>query len=249
MQIQSNLASTIAMAFDECVENPAEYSYAKHSIERTYRWLCQCIEEHDRLNALDTTINKKQMLFAINQGCTYNDLRIEHMKQIAPLNCDGYAIGGLAVGEATEVMYSVLDAVLPFAPDDKPRYLMGVGTPLNILEGVYRGIDFFDCVMPTRNARHGTIFTHDGTYHILNKRFETDDRPLEEGCQCPACSDHTRAYIHHLFKADEMLGMRLAVMHNLYFYNKLVEEIREAILNGDFPSFYDEYKQRLGNKI
>ena len=249
MRIQSNLASTIAMAFDECVENPAEYSYAKKSIERTYRWLNRCLEEHRRLCELSDTINKKQLLFAINQGCTYNDLRVEHMKMIAPLNCDGYAIGGLAVGEPTEVMYSVLDAVLPYAPDLKPRYLMGVGTPLNILEGVYRGVDFFDCVMPSRNARHGTIFTHNGSFHILNKRFELDESPLEEGCQCPACKNHTKAYIHHLFKAGETLAMRLAVQHNLYFYNKLVEEIRESILNGTFNSFYDEYRQRLGNKI
>lgn len=249
MQIQSNLASTIAMAFDECVENPAEYSYAKMSVERTSRWLERCMKEHERLNSLDDTINKNQLLFAINQGCTYSDLRINHMKQIASLDADGYAIGGLAVGEPAEVMYRVIEDVMPFAPDDKPRYLMGVGTPVNILEGVYRGIDFFDCVMPTRNARHGTIFTWDGKYHILNQRFELDERPLDEHCDCPACKNHTRAYIHHLFKAGETLGLRLAVEHNLYFYNSLIERIREEIINGTYESFYSEYREILDRKI
>lgn len=249
MRIQSNLASTIAMAFDECVENPAEYSYAKASTERTYRWLNACVEEHARLNALDDTINKNQLLFAINQGCTYNDLRVDHMKKIAALDCDGYAIGGLAVGESAEEMYGVLDAVLPFAPDNKPRYLMGVGTPVNILEAVYRGVDFFDCVMPARDARHGTVFTWEGTYHILNKRFELDERPLDEHCDCPTCKNHTRAYIHHLFKANEMLAMRLAVSHNLYFYNTLTERIRENIINGTYRSFYEQYREILSNKV
>ncbi len=249
MQIQSNLASTIAMAFDECVENPAEYSYAKHAVERTYRWYNICAEEHARLNSLDDTINKKQLLFAINQGCTYSDLRIMNMKQLAALDADGYAIGGLAVGETAEEMYRVLDDVMPYAPENKPRYLMGVGTPVNILEGVWRGVDFFDCVMPTRNARHGTIFTHEGTYHILNKRFELDSRPLDEKCDCPTCRNHTRAYVHHLMKADEMLGLRLAVMHNLYFYNSLIERIREEIINGTYESFYLEQRQILGNRI
>ncbi len=249
MRIQSNLASTIAMAFDECVENPCEYSYAKQSVERTYRWYNRCVKEHDRLNALDDTINKKQLLFAINQGCTFSDLRIDHMKRIAALDADGYAIGGLAVGEPAEVMYRVLDDVMPYAPENKPRYLMGVGTPVNLLEGVYRGVDFFDCVMPSRNARHGTIFTWSGTYHILNKRFELDQAPLDPLCDCPACRNHTRAYVHHLFKANEMLGLRLAVQHNLYFYNSLIERIREEILKGTYESFYREYREILGNKI
>ena len=249
MRIQSNLASTIAMAFDECVENPCEHSYAKESVERTYRWYERCVIEHERLNMLDDTINKKQLLFAINQGCTFSDLRIDHMKRIAALDADGYAIGGLAVGEPAEVMYRVLDDVMPYAPDNKPRYLMGVGTPVNLLEGVYRGIDFFDCVMPSRNARHGTIFTWGGTFHILNKRFELDQAPLDTACDCPACRNHTRAYVHHLFKANEMLGLRLAVQHNLYFYNSLIERIREEILKGTYESFYREYREILGNKI
>ena len=249
MRIQSNLASTIAMAFDECVENPCEYSYAREAMERTCRWYERCVVEHERLNGLDDTINKKQLLFAINQGCTFSDLRIEHMKRLAKQDADGYAIGGLAVGEPAEVMYRVLDDVMPFAPDNKPRYLMGVGTPVNILEGVYRGVDFFDCVMPARNARHGTIFTWKGTYHILNKRFELDDTPLDEACDCPACRNHSKAYVHHLFKANEMLGLRLAVQHNLYFYNSLIERIREEILKGTYESFYREYREILGNKV
>ena len=234
MQIQSNLASTIAMAFDECIENPSPYDYVKQSSERTIRWLERCKKEMDRLNALPDTINKQQMLFGINQGGTYADIRIENMKKIAKLDLDGYAIGGLAVGESNEEMYRIIDAVEPYMPKDKPRYLMGVGTPLNIIEGVARGVDFFDCVMPSRNARHSHLFTHDGIMNLLNKKYETDECPIEEGCSCPACKNYSRAYIRHLFKAGEMLGMRLCVLHNLYFYNHLMEEIRENLDNGTF---------------
>ena len=237
MQIQSHLASTIAMAFDECVENPAEHSYSKASCDRTVRWLERCIAEQKRLNGLEETINKHQMLFGINQGGTYDDLRIEHMQAIAELDLPGYAIGGLAVGESTEVMYHILDVVLPHAPEHKPRYLMGVGTPSNIIEGVARGIDFFDCVMPTRNARHGHLFTHNGILNIMNAKYQTDDRPIEEGCQCPACRHYSRAYIRHLLKAKEMLGMRLCVLHNLYFYNHMMEEIRDALDAGNFAAY------------
>ena len=248
MQIQSNLASTIAMAFDECVENPAEYAYSKQSCERTTRWLKRCIAEQERLNALEHTINKKQMLFGINQGCTYDDLRIEHMKQIRELPLDGFAIGGLAVGEPTEVMYHVIEQVIPYMPTDKPRYLMGVGTPCNIVEAVYRGVDFFDCVMPSRNARHGYLFTWDGTMNILNQKFAADPRPISDKCGCPACRMHSRGYIRHLLKAQEMLGMRLAVLHNLYFYNDLMAKIREALDAGLYEQFYRRYHTLLGQR-
>lgn len=249
MQIQSHLASTIAMAFDECVENPAEHSYSKASCERTTRWLERCIAEQKRLNSLEDTINKDQMLFGINQGCTYDDLRIEHMKAIRELDyCSGYAIGGLAVGEPTEVMYHVIEQVEPFMPKDKPRYLMGVGTPQNIIEAVYRGVDFFDCVMPSRNARHGTLFTWSGIIHIANKRYELDSRPVDSQCDCPCCRNFSRAYLRHLFKADEQLAGRLAVMHNLYFYNTLTEKIREALDDGRFTEFRNRYSSLLASK-
>ncbi len=250
MQIQSHLASTIAMAFDECVENPAEHSYSKQSCERTTRWLGRCINEMKRLNSLDDTINKEQLLFGINQGCTYDDLRIEHMKTIRELDyCAGFAIGGLAVGEPTEVMYHVIEQVEPFMPKDKPRYLMGVGTPSNIIEAVYRGIDFFDCVMPSRNARHGTIFTWNGIMHVANKRYELDPRPLDTECDCPVCRNFSRSYIRHLFKAGEQLGGRLAVMHNLYFYNTLTERIRQAIDEDRYEEFRSTYSPRLESKL
>ncbi len=239
MRIQSNLASTIAMAFDECVENPAKYEYAKQSCERTTRWLVRCRDEMRRLNSLDTTLNRQQMLFGINQGCTYDDLRIAHMKEIAKLDLDGYAIGGLAVGEPAEDMYRVIESVEPFMPTDRPRYLMGVGTPENILEGVKRGVDLFDCVMPARNARHAHVFTWSGHRNMLNKKYELDTAPLDEECDCPVCQKHSRAYIHHLFKAGEMLAMRLCVMHNLYFYNTLMEKIRESLEEGSFERFYE----------
>ncbi len=240
MQIQSNLASTIAMAFDECVALPAEYSYAKKSHERTIRWLERCKIEMDRLNSLDDTINKKQMLFGINQGATFDDLRIENMKTIAGFDLDGYAIGGLAVGETTEEMYHILDVTLPFAPENKPRYLMGVGTPVNILEAVDRGIDFFDCVMPSRNARHCHLFTSEGQMNLKNEKFERDTRPIDVNCNCPACRNYSRAYIRHLFKAKEMLAMRLCVLHNLYFYNNLMAQIRTAIENDTYKDFKEE---------
>lgn len=249
MQIQSHLASTIAMAFDECVENPAEHSYSKASCERTTRWLERCIIEQKRLNSLESTINRSQMLFGINQGCTYDDLRIEHMKAIREFDyCSGFAIGGLAVGEPTEVMYHVIEQVEPFMPKDKPRYLMGVGTPQNIIEAVYRGIDFFDCVMPSRNARHGTMFTWSGIIHIANKRYETDPRPVDSQCDCPCCKNFSRAYLRHLFKADEQLAGRLAVMHNLYFYNTLTEKIRDALDEGRFTEFRNQYSGSLASK-
>ena len=250
MRIQSHLASTIAMAFDECVENPAEHSYSKQSCERTTRWLGRCINEMKRLNSLDDTINKEQLLFGINQGCTYDDLRIEHMKTIRELDyCAGFAIGGLAVGEPTEVMYHVIEQVEPFMPKDKPRYLMGVGTPSNIIEAVYRGVDFFDCVMPSRNARHGTIFTWNGIMHVANKRYELDPRPLDTECDCPVCRNFSRSYIRHLFKAGEQLGGRLAVMHNLYFYNTLTEKIRQAIDEDRYEEFRSTYSPRLESKL
>ena len=248
MQIQSNLGSTIAMAFDECIENPAPYDYTKNSCDRTVRWLKRCKTELDRLNSLPDTINKNQMLFGINQGSTYEDLRIEHMKQIAELDLDGYAIGGLAVGEETEEMYRIIDAVEPYMPENKPRYLMGVGTPCNLLEGVHRGIDFFDCVMPSRNARHGNLFTWNGKMNIMNEKYARDSRPIDENCNCPACQSYSRAYIRHLIKAKEALGMRLAVLHNLYFYNELMEKIREALDNDYFESFYQKYRQILGER-
>lgn len=249
MQIQSNLGSTIAMAFDECVENPAEYGYAKNSCERTVRWLKRCKNELQRLNSLDGTINKKQLLFGINQGSTYADLRIEHMKKIRELDLDGYAIGGLAVGETAQEMYATIEAVEPHMPKDKIRYLMGVGTPTNILEGVYRGVDLFDCVMPARNARHGNLFTWAGTVNILNAKYELDDSPLDSECDCPTCKNFSKAYLRHLFKSGEMLGMRLAVMHNLYFYNSLMEKIREALENDEFDVFYNNFKQILSQRI
>lgn len=249
MQIQSNLGSTIAMAFDECVENPAEYNYAKASCERTVRWLKRCKAEMKRLNSLEDTINKKQMLFGINQGSTYKDLRIEHMKKIRELDLDGYAIGGLAVGETAQEMYDTIEAVEPYMPKDKIRYLMGVGTPVNILEGVYRGVDLFDCVMPARNARHGNLFTWSGTVNILNKKYELDDSPLDTECDCPTCKNFSKAYLRHLFKSGEMLGMRLAVMHNLYFYNTLLEKIRNALDNNEFDNFYYKYKDILSKRI
>ena len=241
MQIQSNLASTIAMAFDECIENPAEYGYVKESCERTYRWLVRCKAEMARLNSLPDTINKHQMLFGINQGSTYEDLRIEHMKKIAELDLDGYAIGGLAVGEEAEDMYRVIEAVEPYMPVNKPRYLMGVGTPQNILEAVHRGVDFFDCVMPSRNARHGNIFTWHGKMNLTNEKYATDMRPLSEGCNCPTCRNYSRAYVRHLIKAKEAVGMQLAVTHNLYFYNELTRKIREALDGGYFEEFYQKY--------
>ena len=249
MRIQSNLASTIAMAFDECVENPAAYDYAKNSCERTYRWLLRCIDEMKRLNSLEGTINKQQMLFGINQGSTYEDLRINHMKQIAKLDLDGYAIGGLAVGEKTEDMYRIIDAVEPFMPEDKPRYLMGVGTPWNIIEAVYRGVDFFDCVMPSRNARHGYLFTWEGTVNVLNNKYERDPSPISPSCNCPACRHYSKGYIRHLFKSKEMLGMRLAVMHNLYFYNDLMAKIRLAIEEGRYGEFYEKYRFSLQKRV
>ena len=249
MQIQSRLASTIAMAFDECVENPAPYDYAKASCERTTRWLVRCRNEMARLNSLPETINRKQMLFGINQGCTYDDLRIEHIKTIRELDLDGYAIGGLAVGEPTEVMYHVIEQVEPFMPKDKPRYLMGVGTPSNIIEAVARGIDFFDCVMPSRNARHGTVFTWNGYLHIPNKRYELDERPLDTECDCPTCRNFSRAYIRHLFKSGEQLAGRLTVQHNLYFYNTLTERIRQALDEGCFEEFRSRYSSLLASKL
>ncbi len=248
MQIQSNLASTIAMAFDECIENPAPYEYVKNSTARTYRWLVRCKAEMARLNSLPDTINPHQMLFGINQGGTYEDLRVAHMKQIAELDLDGYAIGGLAVGEATEDMYRIIDAVEPHMPKDKPRYLMGVGTPCNILEAVHLGVDFFDCVMPSRNARHGSLFTWQGKITIMNAKYARDARPISEGCRCPTCRNYSRSYIRHLLKAKESLGMRLAVTHNLYFYNDLTQKIRDALDGGYFESFYQKYRTVLGER-
>lgn len=249
MHIQSNLASTIAMAFDECVANPSEYNYTKASVKRTTNWLLRCKKEMERLNSLEETINKNQMLFGINQGGVYKDLRIDHMKEIAELDLDGYAIGGLAVGEPTEVMYEVIEAVEPFAPKDKPRYLMGVGTPGNIIESVYRGVDLFDCVMPSRNARHGHLFTRQGIININNEKYKLDDSPIDAMCDCPVCQHHTRAYIRHLLRAKEMLGMRLAVIHNLWFYNTLMEKIREHLDNGTFSEFYTKYREILDKRI
>lgn len=249
MQIQSNLGSTIAMAFDECVENPAAYAYAKASCERTTRWLYRCKEELARLNSLPDTVNPKQLLFGINQGCTFDDLRIAHMKDIAKLDLDGYAIGGLAVGEPTEEMYRIIESVEPYMPQDKPRYLMGVGTPENILEAVHRGVDLFDCVMPARNARHAHVFTWSGHRNMLNSKYARDTAPLDEACDCPTCRRHSRAYIHHLFKAGEMLAMRLCVMHNLYFYNTLMEKIRARLDDGTFEDFYRENVGRLDRRI
>ena len=249
MRIQSNLGSTIAMAFDECVENPAPLDYVKNSCARTTRWLIRCQKEMQRLNSLEGTINPHQMLFGINQGGTYDDIRVSHMREIAKLGLDGYAIGGLAVGEPTEIMYHIIEQVEPHMPADKPRYLMGVGTPSNIIEGVARGVDMFDCVMPSRNARHGTIFTWDGILHITNAAYETDSQPLDPKCDCPVCRNHTRAYVRPLFKAKEQLAGRLAVMHNLYFYNTLLERIRDALDAGEFAQFRKEYSERLAQRI
>ena len=249
MRIQSNLGSTIAMALDECVENPAEYSYAKESCARTTRWLVRCKEEMARLNALPDTVNPDQLLFGINQGCTYADLRRDHMKQIADLDLDGYAIGGLAVGEPKEVMYEMISEVEPYAPKDKIRYLMGVGTPGNMIESVYRGVDLFDCVMPTRNARHGQIFTWEGIRNLNNQKYFDDASPLDPHCDCPTCRDYSRAYIRHLLRAGEMLGMRLCVMHNLYFYNTLMERIRDELYAGTFTEFHDKYVDLLDTRI
>ena len=248
MQIQSNLASTIAMAFDECIENPAPYDYVRNSAERTYRWLIRCKAELARLNRLEETINRSQLLFGINQGGTYEDIRVDHMQKIAELDCDGYAVGGLAVGEPTEEMYRIIDAVEPWMPADKPRYLMGVGTPCNILEAVHLGVDFFDCVMPSRNARHGNLFTWEGKINLLNEKYAKDPRPISGSCGCPACRNYSRAYIRHLIKAKESLGMRLAVVHNLYFYNNLTRKIREALDCGCFESFYNKYHIFLGER-
>lgn len=249
MQIQSHLGSTIAMAFDECVENPCDYKYAKEACERTTRWLKRCKIELDRLNSLNSTINKNQLLFGINQGCTYDELRIEHMKEIAQMDLDGYAIGGLAVGEPKEDMYRIISAVEPYAPVDKPRYLMGVGTPGNILEAVSRGVDLFDCVMPSRNARHGQLFTKEGIININNAKYSRDDKPIDEQCDCPTCKKYSRSYIRHLFKSGEMLGMRLAVIHNLYFYNNLMKEIRDALDNGTFTDYKNKYVEKLDTRI
>lgn len=248
MRIQSNLGSTIAMAFDECIENPAEYNYVRNSCDRTTRWLRRCKEELYRLSQLEETINPGQLLFGINQGSTYADLRVRHMEQIRELDLPGYAIGGLAVGEETEEMYRIIEAVEPAMPKDKPRYLMGVGTPVNIVEGVHRGVDFFDCVMPSRNARHGNLFTWNGKMNLLNEKYLNDSRPIDENCGCPACRHHSRAYIRHLIKAKEALGMRLAVLHNLYFYNDLMKKIREALDGGYYESFYQKYRVVLGER-
>ena len=249
MQIQSNLGSTIAMAFDECVKNPAEYKYAKESVARTTRWLIRCKNEMARLNELPDTINKSQLLFGINQGATFDDLRIEHMKEIAELDLDGYAIGGLAVGEPKEDMYRIISAVEPFAPKNKIRYLMGVGTPGNIIEGVSRGVDLFDCVMPSRNARHGHLFTWNGILNLNNAKYANDDTPLDSQCNCPTCQRFSRAYLHHLFKAKEILAMRLAVTHNLYFYNNLMTRIRYELDNGTFGEFKNKYVDLLDTRI
>lgn len=249
MQIQSNLGSTIAMAFDECVANPSTHDYSKASCERTTRWLIRCKNELDRLNSLPDTINPNQLLFGINQGCVYEDLRIEHMKTIADLDLDGYAIGGLAVGEPKEIMYEMISAVEPYAPENKIRYLMGVGTPGNIIEAVSRGVDLFDCVMPSRNARHGQLFTMNGIININNAKYMNDLDPIDTECDCPTCRRHSKAYIRHLFKAKEMLAMRLCVVHNLYFYNTLMEKIRDSLDNGTFEQFKKRYVDLLDTRI
>ena len=249
MQIQSNLGSDIAMAFDECIENPAPYEYVKRSCERTYRWLVRCKNELDRLNGLPGTVNPGQVLFGINQGGTYDDLRVWHMKEIAKLDLAGYAIGGLAVGEPTEAMYHIIEAVEPWMPADRPRYLMGVGTPSNIIEAVARGVDFFDCVMPARNARHAKLFTWSGSINLKNAKYERDEGPIDAQCDCPVCRRYSRAYLRHLFKAEEMLAMRLSVMHNLYFYNQLMQKIRDALDNDEFDAFRGEYSEKLAQKI
>lgn len=247
MQIQSNLGSDIAMAFDECVKNPSPYEYVRASCERTARWLERCIKEHQRLNTMEGTVNPKQQLFGINQGGTYKDLRVENMDKIAEMQCDGYAIGGLAVGEETEVMYDIIETVEPHMPADKVRYLMGVGTPANIIESVYRGVDLFDCVLPARNARHGKLFTWRGTINIKNEKYKTDPRPIDPECHCPTCRKYSRAYIRHLLQAGEVLALRLAVQHNLYFYNELMEEIRKEIENGTFNRFRNSFCLKLAS--
>ncbi len=249
MQIQSNLGSDICMAFDECVENPAPRDYVEKSAARTYRWLERCKRENARLNALPDTINPHQMLWGINQGGTYQDIRVNHMKQIADLDLPGYAIGGLAVGESTEVMYEIIEAVEPHMPKDKTRYLMGVGTPSNIIEAVARGVDFFDCVMPARNARHARLFTWEGAINLKNAKYQCDTQPIDPQCDCPVCQRYSRAYLRHLFKAEEMLAMRLSVMHNLFFYNKLMERIRQALDQGQFAQFRREFSEKLNRRI
>ena len=249
MRIQSNLGSTIAMAFDECIENPSPRPYVEQSVARTTRWLRRCKTEMDRLNSLPDTVNPHQMLFGINQGGTYEDIRIAHMKEIAQLDLNGYAIGGLAVGEPAEVMYQIIEAVEPYMPSNKPRYLMGVGTPVNIIEGVARGVDLFDCVMPSRNARHGHLFTWQGIINIQNAKYQLDDSPIDSECDCPVCRKYSRAYLRHLVRANEMLGMRLAVMHNLYFYNTLMEVIRKHLDEGTFLRFREEMVPILGRRI
>ncbi len=249
MQIQSNLGSDIAMAFDECVENPSPYEYVKASCERTYRWLERCVAEHQRLNRQSDCVNPGQMLFGINQGGTYEDLRVWHMQQIAQLPCDGFAIGGLAVGEPTQVMYDIIDAVELHMPQDKPRYLMGVGTPSNIIEAVARGVDFFDCVMPARNARHGKLYTWEGTINIKNEKYKLDSTPIDPTCTCPTCRNFSRAYLRHLLAAGEMLAMRLAVLHNLHFYNELMAHIRQSLDEGTFEEFRREYSGKLDQPV
>lgn len=249
MQIQANLGSTIAMAFDECVENPADHVYSKLSTERTFRWLVRCKNELERLKATGQAVNPDQMLWGINQGCVYEDLRIEHMKMISTLDLPGYAIGGLAVGESAEEMYRIIDAVEPYMPADRPRYLMGVGTPVNILEAVWRGVDFFDCVMPSRNARHGHLFTSKGIVNIHNAKYASDDSPLDENCSCPCCRRYSKAYLRHLLCSGEILAMRLAVLHNLWFYNHLMEDIRAALSEERYESFYREKREILGQRI
>ena len=249
MRIQSNLASTIAMAFDECVENPAEYEYAKEAAGRTTRWLVRCKDELNKLNALPDTINREQLLFGINQGCTYEDLRVRHMQEIAELDLDGYAIGGLAVGETHQEMYDTIEAVEEYMPSDRPRYLMGVGTPGNIIEGVWRGVDMFDCVMPARNGRHAHLFTRAGIINLKNERYAADESPIDPDCGCPVCRRYSRAYVRHLFKAGEMLALRLAVMHNLWFYNNLMAEIRAALDEGTFAAYRAKYAKLLDSRI
>ena len=249
MQIQSNLGSDICMAFDECIENPSPREYVIKSVERTTRWLERCKAENARLNALPDTVNKEQQLWGINQGGTYDDIRVEHMKTIAKLDLPGYAIGGLAVGETAEEMYRIIDAVEPHMPVNKPRYLMGVGTPSNIIEAVARGVDFFDCVMPARNARHARLNTWEGAINLKNKKYQLDENPIDSNCDCPVCRRYSRAYIRHLFVAEEMLAMRLCVMHNLYFYNKLMEKIRQALDEGRFEEFRQEYSEKLARRI
>ena len=249
MEIQSDLGSDIAMAFDECIENPAEYNYTKASCDRTFRWLCRCRDKINELNSLEDTVNPRQMLFGINQGSTYDDLRIDHMKRISELDLSGYAIGGLAVGETAEEMYHIIDVVEEYMPKNKPHYLMGVGTPVNILEAVYRGVDMFDCVMPTRNARHANVFTWSGRRNMMNEKYTLDTEPIDPQCDCPVCRSFDRAYIRHLFKSGEMLAMRLCVMHNIWFFNTLMMKIRESIENGAYEGFYRHYREILDKRI